>query len=591
MARLDPHSFADLDQGATRALHLALEVDFTERRLRGTATLQLADPATGPLDLDTRELEIHSVTDSAGAPLRFELGEPDPILGTRLRVHRPTPIAEIVLRYTTGATASGLMWLDPAQTDGGRHPFVLTQCQAIHARSITPVQDTPRARITYSARVVVPAGLSAVMSAAPGDAEPLSDGRSATRFEMPQPIPPYLLALAVGELTSRDLGPRTRVWAEPGVIDAAAWEFEAVEHMLGAGEALFGPYPWDRYDFIVLPPSFPLGGMENPRMTFLTPTLIAGDRSLVSVLAHELAHSWTGNLVTNATNEDFWLNEGWTVYAERRILEALEGAAAAAEDAVLGRIGLDETLTERAADGQRTALCYPQQGVDPDEDFSKLPYEKGFLLITALERAAGRPVFDAFVKRYLDAFRFRSITTAEFAAFVRRELPEAALVDLETWLYTDGLPDDAPTFDAPQLDALRTLAHGWATGARPDDDPTAWTTTAKLVLLASLPHDLDAASAIAAADALGLHDTGNAELESAWLALAARAGVPGIEPELVAFLDRVGRTKLLRPVVAAMASRPALRALAIERFRANHARLHASTRGALASALSLPVEA
>jgi hypothetical protein len=353
--------------------------------------------------------------------------------------------------------------------------------------------------------------------------------------------------------------------------------------MLEAAEGLFGPYAWDRYDFVVLPPSFPMGGMENPRMTFLTPTLLAGDRSLVSVLAHELAHSWTGNLVTNATNADFWLNEGWTVYAERRILEVLYGTEAAVQDARLGRVALEETLEKRRAAGRSTALCYPQEGLDPDAEFSKLPYEKGFLLVTALERAVGREAFDAFVQAYMERFRFRSLTSAAFVDFVRQQLPAAAAaVDLHTWVYGEGLPDDAPAFHSQQLERLERLASDPA--ALPD--PSGWSTTETLFFLSQLP-TLDAATASALADRLGLRETGNAELRSAWLALAARSGVPGLEPELRAFVGTVGRTKLLAPVIAAMAGRDALRPLADQLVDDNRSRWHGSTRLALDEALRL----
>ncbi|MCB9677645.1 MAG: leukotriene A4 hydrolase C-terminal domain-containing protein [Alphaproteobacteria bacterium] len=574
--RADPHSHADLDQARTRHLALDLTVDFAARRLHGTATLDLDRPARR-LDLDCRGLEIASIADGQGRALAFELGPTDAVLGERLRIDLPVPTDRIVVTYRTGPDATGLMWLTPEQTDGGVHPFVLTQCQAIHARSIAPVQDTPRARITYTARITVPEPLSAVMSAAPGTVS-RGDGTRTFVFDMPQPIPPYLLALAAGDLVSRDLGPRCRVFAEPGVIDAAAWEFADAEKMLAAAEELFGPYRWERYDFIVLPPSFPLGGMENPRMTFLTPTLLAGDRSLVGVLAHELAHSWTGNLVSNATNEDFWLNEGWTVWAERRILEHLYGTEEAAQQSILGRHELEETLAERTAEGRVTALTYDQRGLDPDVEFSRIPYEKGFLLVTALERAVGRARFDRFVQAYIAHFAFQSIDTNTFTSFVRMELPEAAAVDLEPWLHRNGLPEDAPRFASQRLAAIESRAHR---GELPRGE--AFSTTETLVWLAHLPPTVDARKV---ADALGIDGRSNAEVRTAWLTLAIRSGTTGLEDDLRAHLDHVGRTKLLRPVVKAMGARADLKALAIERFEANRERLHSSTRGALEAALA-----
>ncbi|HZJ55408.1 MAG TPA: M1 family aminopeptidase/hydrolase, partial [Myxococcaceae bacterium] len=323
MARLDPHSHTDLTQPHQLHLSWKVEVDFAGRTLRGTATLRF-DRGGSPVDLDSRGLVVESVTALDGRPLSFELGPSEPILGERLRVELPPGVDTCVVGYRTGADASALQWLEPEQTAGGKSPFLYSQCQAIHARSVVPLQDTPRLRITYEAELTVPAALRALMAAAAVDREVRGD-RAVERYRMDEPIPPYLLAFAVGDVASRDLGPRSRVWAEPSVVGRAAHEFAGVDRMLTSAEALFGPYPWGRFDLLVLPPSFPYGGMENPRLTFLTPTLLTGDRSLVSVVAHELSHSWTGNLVSNASAEDFWLNEGFTVFAERRILEVLEG--------------------------------------------------------------------------------------------------------------------------------------------------------------------------------------------------------------------------------------------------------------------------
>jgi len=571
--RADPHSYSDLDQARTESLSLELEVDFERRILLGRVRLRFTAPAVGTVDLDSRGLKIHRVVDEEGAGVGFGLDPTDPVLGERLRLELPSPTATLTIDYETGPNATGLMWLKPEQTDGGTHPFLLSQCQAIHARSLMPLQDTPRARITYQATIRVPAFATVVMSAAPGRVEPAGEGWRSFQFEMPQPIPPYLFALAVGELDWRDLGPRCRVYAEPGVVESAAWEFDDVERMLSTAEELFGPYRWDRYDFIVLPPSFPLGGMENPRMTFLTPTLLAGDRSLVGVLAHELAHSWTGNLVTNATNEDFWLNEGWTVWAERRILERLYGEEEAKQQAILGRMGLDRTLARRIEHGACTALTYSQQGLDPDGEFSTVPYEKGFLLITALERAVGRERFDRFVREYIDAFCFQSIDTDTFVDFARLHLDGLNGVDVGEWLHREGVPESAPAFCSDRLDGLIGLAEQGSPVSGAD-----WSTTEKLVYLAHLPDEVDAT---AVASWLGLDGSANAELRSAWLALAVRTGVDGLEGQLDAFFDRVGRTKLLAPVLAEMGGRADLAALGQAAVARNAARWHSSTRGTL----------
>ena len=366
MVRLDPHSYADSDQPVTERFDLRATVDFATRTLAATVTLHLAAPAPceTPFDLDTRDLAIAAVTDAAGAPLPWALAPAEPILGARLRVTLPAGARALSVRYSTAPGASALQWLAPAQTAGRAQPFLFSQCQAIHARSVIPLHDTPRVRVTYSAELTVPRALRGLMAAA--HVQRVEQGSLAVEsWAMPQPIAPYLVALAVGELEARELGPRARVWGEPSVVASAAHEFAGVEAMITAAEGLFGAYDWERFDILVMPPSFPYGGMENPRLTFLTPTLLAGDRSLVNVLAHELAHSWTGNLIGAADAEHFWLNEGFTVYAERRIIEALDGAELCALHAAIGRLDLERAVASLPP--ELTRLRTHLQGIDPDE--------------------------------------------------------------------------------------------------------------------------------------------------------------------------------------------------------------------------------
>src|SRR5438552_5348463 len=421
--RLDPHSYADSDQPQTRAIDLALRADFQHRTLEGEVTLRFGEPGGGAIDLDTRELRIEAVTALEGAPLRHELAAADPILGARLRVNLPAGARGLRIRYATSPTASALQWLEPPQT-AGKEPCLFSQCQPIHARSLAPLQDTPRIRVTVGrARFRVPSRLRTLMAAAAKGREDAGGGEAVDVFEMPQPIPPYLLAFAVGDLQQRELSARTAVWAERAVVDAAAYEFAGAEEMIRAAERLFGPYEWERYDILVMPPSFPFGGMENPRLTFVTPSVIAGDKSLVNVIAHELAHAWTGNLISNATLNDFWLNEGFTVYAERRILEALEGVELSELHAAIGRHDLDVALERFRARPQLTRLRTDLSGVDPEEAYSTVPYEMGYLFLRRLEELAGRTAWDGFLRAYMAAFRFQSIDTRQFLELLEAELP------------------------------------------------------------------------------------------------------------------------------------------------------------------------
>src|SRR5438094_3852388 len=355
MARIDPHSYFDTDQPRTKHVHLRWQVDFHTHQLTRTAMLVFETPSSGTVDLDSKGLTITSVQTPTDRNVPYALGDDEPILGQKLQLQLPARTSAVTIAYSTAPEALALQWLGPSQTAGKRYPFLFSQCQAIHARTLAPLQDTPRARVTYEAEVTVPEPLTAVMSAAPCGQRSVASGRTFA-FAMPQPIPPYLLALAVGYLESRELSPRSRIWAEPETVDAAAYEFADVEAMLAGAEALFGPYVWERYDMLVLPPSFPYGGMENARMTFLTPTVLAGDRSLVDVVAHELAHSWTGNLVTNATMEHFWLNEGFTTWAERRILTALHGDDVGVLAWAIGQHALDADITRLGVDSPLTRL-------------------------------------------------------------------------------------------------------------------------------------------------------------------------------------------------------------------------------------------
>lgn len=588
MPRVDPHSYFDSDQPRTRHLDLDLAVDFDRQRVAGQVTLVLEKPSSGPLDLDTKGLVIASVRTDGGRPISYDTFPEEPILGSRMRLTLPAGTAQVVIAYETGPDAIGLQWLAPEQTAGRRHPFMFTQFQPIHARTMVPCQDSPAARVTYDAAITVPEALAAVMSAGPlGDPVGSEAGMRTLRFAMPQAIPTYLIALAVGDLTARDLSPRARVWAEPATVEGAAWEFAGVEQMIVAAEEMFGPYEWDRYDMLVLPPSFPYGGMENPRLTFLTPTLLAGDRSLVDVVCHELAHSWTGNLVTNATMDHFWLNEGFTVWAERRILEALHGTEAAAVSWAIGRTALAEAVKRFGADSPYTVLRTHLEGVDPDDVYSSVPYEKGSLFVALLERTAGREKFDAFIRAYIKRFHFTSVTTEQLMAFVEQQLPGvAARVGADEWLHKPGVPANAPLFRSASLEAITALADAWPQGARPTPAQlAAWSPSELLVYLQHLPRELDATSCRWLDDQLGLTKRGNYEILVEWLTIAVGSDYEPVFGRARDVLLKVGRMKYLRPLFGALGRHPRTRALAREIFAAAAPTYHTLSRRVVESVM------
>ncbi|HEX3748260.1 MAG TPA: M1 family metallopeptidase [Bryobacteraceae bacterium] len=531
MEKMDIHSWSRPNLIRVRHLELDLDVRFDRRVLQGTATLHLERVSGDELVLDTRGLEIHAVDNAAG----YALGTADAILGAPLRIAVLPGETWVRVHYSTSPLASGLQWLDAAQTAGKAHPFLYTQSQAIHARSWIPLQDTPSVRVTFDAEIRVPAGLRAVMGAE----------MAGNRFRMPQAIPSYLIALAVGDLAFHPLGERSGVYAEPSMVDAAAYEFADTEAMIGAVEAMYGPYRWGRYDLLVLPPSFPFGGMENPRLTFATTTVIAGDRSLVSLVAHELAHSWSGNLVTNATWSDFWLNEGFTVYVERRVLERLYGPDRAAMEAVLGRRQLDAEMAGlRPTD---RVLHIDLTGRDPDDGCTLVPYEKGALLLRTIEQAVGRERFDAFLRGYFDRFAFQSITTADFLDYIRRELPNP--VPLDEWIFDSGIPAGAAE---PHSDAFERVEAGWP------GDTAAWSTHQWLHFLRSQnPPDMPRLDR-----AFHFTESRNAEILFEWLLMAVKMGYQPAMGQVGPFLKSVGRRKFLKPLYGELMKTPAGQALA-----------------------------
>ncbi|MGA9342391.1 MAG: M1 family aminopeptidase/hydrolase, partial [Rhodanobacteraceae bacterium] len=406
----DPHSYAE--PGVVRVTHVDLDlaIDFDRRELRGNATLALdwKDPGATSLVLDTRDLTIKTVgalaADDKTVPLKFKLAKRDKELGSKLVIDAPMHPAKVRIEYATSPEASGLQWLTPAQTADKKQPFMFSQSESIHARSWVPLQDSPAIRFTYDAHVTAPKNVRVVMSAINEAKHPLD---SDFRFHQDKPIPSYLLAIAAGNIDVRETGPRSAVYAEPSVVGKAAREFADTEKMIEAAEKLYGPYRWGRYDILVLPPSFPFGGMENPNMTFATPTIIVGDKSLVSVISHELAHSWSGNLVTAASWRDIWLNEGFTTYVQGRITEVLYGKSLADEEALLSARALEKTIGKMPKNSQR--LAPEPRKVGADDALSDVVYAKGSWFLRFLEARYGRAVFDPYLRGYFDHFAFQSI--------------------------------------------------------------------------------------------------------------------------------------------------------------------------------------
>ncbi|KAI3817702.1 hypothetical protein L1987_11499 [Smallanthus sonchifolius] len=573
MAPIDPHSFTDSTHPLTIHISLSFYFDFSTSTIAASALLTLRHPHSGDLVIDTRSLTITSVIDPiTNTQLSFHLSpNVDPIKGQPLTVSL-TNSSKILITFITSPSSSALQWLTPPQTFNKKYPFVYTQCQAIHARSIFPCQDTPTSRVRYNAKLNIPHQLSAVMSArhverraplAGGDSgyacdESLwcAEGRVVEEFVMEQPIPPYLFAFSVGEIGCREVGPRTKVFAEavPAVLDAAAKEFAGTEDMIRVGEKLFGEYDWERFDLLVLPPSFPYGGMENPRMVFLTPTVIKGDASGAQVVAHELAHSWTGNLITNKTNDHFWLNEGFTTYAERRIVEAVQGEDIAALNIGIGWKGLVDTMERFKDNMEFTKLLTNQEGVDPDDVYSEVPYEKGFQFLWRIERQIGRAAFDEFLKKYIAAFKFQSIDTQMFLDFLKASIPGIENdIDLKTWTEGTGLPPDAMEPVSNIYTKIVSLAHEFKQGRMPSEDEVAsWHGQEWELYLENLPKSVEASQVTALDRRYRLSESKDYEVKVAFLQLAIGSRCSEYYNVVEKTLKEVGRMKYLRPLYTSL---------------------------------------
>jgi leukotriene A-4 hydrolase/aminopeptidase len=581
----DVHSFSHPDEVTVEHLKLDLTVDFNQRQLAGRASLRIANKTGADrLYLDTRDLDIRKVTlDDGKTEAQFTLGDPVEFLGRPLEVRIKPETRWVSIDYTTRPEAAALQWLTPAQTAGGTDPFLLTQSQAVLARTWIPLQDTPSVRFTYDATIRAPRGLLAVMSAE-NPTQVREDG--VYTFRMPQRIPSYLMALAVGKLEFRPLGPTSGVYAEPPVAEAAAWEFADTPKMIAAAEKLYGPYRWGRYDLLVLPPSFPFGGMENPRLTFVTPTLLARDRSLVSLIAHELAHSWSGNLVTNATWNDFWLNEGFTVYFERRIMEALYGKPYAEMLAVLGRQDLQGTIDEKGAQSPDTHLFLNLQGRDPDEGMSDIAYEKGALFLRTIEEAVGREKFDRFLRTYFESHAFQSMDTRGFLDYLKKNLVTdpalAQRLQIDAWVFGPAVPANAPQI---RSDAFTQVDQAIAAfqGGTPAAQLAAqgWTTQHWLHFLRNLPKPLDVQKMADLDAAFNFSNSGNSEILSEWLLRSIENRYEAAYPSLERFLTSMGRRKFLRPLYAELAKTPEGTELALRIYEKARPSYHPVSQGSI----------
>ncbi|KAG2191809.1 hypothetical protein INT47_011933 [Mucor saturninus] len=571
-ATIDLSSQANIDQVKTTHLHLNWNVDFKSQILYGNVVLDLVTSVenVNKVVLDTSYLDIQSVTLGENESLKYQVAERYADLGSALTIDVPViektgTQFQLTIQYATTEKCTAVQFLTPEQTLGGKHPYLFSQSEPIHGRAMIPCQDSPSVKVTYSASVK--SDLPVVMSALQTGIDDEHDGTKTYHFRQNTTIPSYLIAIAVGNLVGREIGPRSSVWCEPEMIDAAAWEFADTELFVATGEDLLTPYEWGRYDLLVLPPSFPYGGMENPCLTFVTPTLLAGDKSAVNVIAHEISHSWMGNLVTTNSWKHYWLNEGWTVFIERKILGRLHGEATRQFEALSGLKSLQESVDLFGPDSLKTVLNPDLRGgANPDDFFSKVPYEKGFNFLYHIEKVVGGPsIFEPYMKAYVKHFASTSISTQDWQEFLFAYMEETHgpsmveklnTIDFDAWINKPGMPPVDPQFDTSLADACYDLAKRWDEARDTDlsqfssKDIEDFSASQKIVFLERLTDAKPLAHAlIVKMDELyNLTSNHNADLRLRWQQICLMSSYEPIYPEVVKFVTEQGRMKFVRPL-------------------------------------------
>jgi leukotriene A-4 hydrolase/aminopeptidase len=577
--RKDLHSYSNVNDVNTTHLHLALNVDFDAKIVSGIAEHTIKNSGVDKIIFDIKDLEITDVTIGPNdEKAEYKIGDSNELLGAPLTVSIKPETKIVKIHYKTTENTEALQFLNPQQTAGKKHPYLFSQGEAILTRTWIPCQDTPGNRITYSAEVKVPSELLAVMSA---DNPQEKNETGIYNFEMKNPIPSYLIAIAVGDLDFHSLGPRSGVYAEPMMIEKAAYELSDLEQMISSAESLYGPYQWGRYDVIILPPSFPFGGMENPKLTFATPTILAGDKSLVSLIAHELAHSWSGNLVTNATWEDFWLNEGFTVYFENRIMEQIYGKEHAD---MLALIEYQELLQENEdiSNGKHpedTHLKLSLENRNPDDGMTSIAYVKGAFFLKSLEEKAGREKFDEFLNAYFTEHQFQTLTTEDFIDYLNENLLDKHNIEfnIDEWIYGPGIPESSVKVVSNKFILVEEKLAELKTGSAKDLElkRNDWSTQEWLHFLRHLPVDLEVAKMKELDAIYGFRNCGNSELMAEWYIQSIKHGYSGSEADMEAFLISVGRRKFLMPIYGELAKSEAGMVLAKKIYAKARANYHA----------------
>lgn len=583
-------TYSNYDSVTCKHLDWKVAINFEQKIISGTATWTFDNKFNAPtLRMDNNDLSIESVSVN-GRNVTFTVGSSFESFGQGLEIPIQAGDSIVQITYKTSANASAIQWLAPSQTAGKKLPYLFTQCESIHARSLLPCQDVPAIRITYNAQVQTPKGMMAVMSAHnPQQRNP--DGNY--RFEMEIPVPTYLIALAVGDISFKAINDRSGVYTEPSLLEFAAKELSDIPNMMKAAEELGGPYRWGHYDVLIAPPSFPIGGMENPRLTFATPTILAGDKSLVTLIAHEMAHSWSGNLVTNATWNDLWLNEGFTTYFERRIMEKIAGKSYNDMLWELGYQDLQSDLKDFGNKSPDTKLRIDIGNRHPEDAFTNIPYEKGAVFIRLIEETVGRDKFDVFLNNYFQSHAFQPMTTEMCLAYMDEHLfkehPDwKNKINIHEWVYGTGLPTNCPHTFPERFNQVNEKLKAIPTGyVINKEDTKNWTTHEWLHFLRGLPHPAKPALLVQLDRDFDLTNTTNSEIAMEWFRLGINSNYDVGLPKLEAFLSNVGRKKFLIPLYSELLANTRYQQTARELFKKYHENYHPQTASKIEGLLNL----
>lgn len=578
----DFHTLSNAEAVCVKHLNLTIAVDFNQKKIKGCAEWQIENlKSANEIIFDTHDLTIDSVVLDDGSKGSFVLDKPVEFLGSALHVSIKSNTKSLKIFYQTGDDATALQWLTPEQTFGKKNPFLYTQSESIFARSWIPCQDGPGIRYTYDATVTVPKGLLALMSAE----NPQSIAEDGIyHFKMDKPIPAYLMALGVGEIGFKPISDRAGVYAEPVILDKAYNEFTDIGKMIDIAEKLYGPYRWGRYDVLVLPSGFPIGGMENPKLTFCTPTILTGDKSLVNLIAHELAHNWSGNLVTNATWDDFWLNEGFTVYFERRITEAMYGKDYVDMLWSLSHQDLKKIVDDLNKEGHTndTKLKLNLKGRSADEGLTDIAYEKGAALLLLIEKTVGREKFDEFLRNYFDSHAFKTITTEQFLNYLDTNLLAGhddwkKTIEVDKWVYEPGIPDNYPVMPNERFKKVDAAIADFQNGKKAGELNTKdWSTYEWLQFLRNVPQ-LSIAQMQDLDNTFHFTETHNSEIADVWFLQALKSKYEPAYPAMKSFLNVTGRQKFLEPLYEEMIKTPDGRKMAEEIYNKARPNYHPLT--------------